>query len=100
MSHPEYTYKIVYKDANQVSHAIAEVYLTDDDRVEVKYLKNSQTVFPSLDPESTLSSIEPLWYRIPAPIRRQEKNKRRAFDSFVQSFSGRLSTDRFEFLRV
>ncbi len=91
------TYKIFYKDNAQHNHMIGCITISQDENVTVNYLEISGVKYPAFINSGSTYSINPLWMRVPSNIRRGQTNKISAFNKFVELFSGRLATDRFEF---
>lgn len=87
----EYIYLLRYFDAEHRPHDMAEINFISDDYLLVKNLNNKKTKVPPLN-------IQSLWLRIPANIRLKHKDKREAFDEFVNEFKGRVAIDRFQFI--
>lgn len=95
----EFTYRIHYKDVNQVLHKVADIQLLDENRVNVICFSGAIEKYPTLD-HNKIYGFESLWSRIPSNIRKIENSKRSAFNLFVEIFGGRLATDRFQFEKL
>ena len=89
-------YKIRYTDADQKIHDVAMIEFFNTKKFKLHYISNTIKL-PSFSQNGEYS-IESLWMRVPASIRKQEENKQSAFNTFVENFKGKIATDRFEFM--
>lgn len=95
MNNPEY--KLIYVDARHQSKEVATIIFLNKEKFTLQYQTGAEIRLPGFA-KSGEYFVDSLWLRVPASIRREEENKQDAFRRFVESFKGRIATDRFQFM--